>query len=90
MIRGMCEDYRAAATIDMEHDRKSRKLGNKIDCPLLILWGSKGKINQWYDPIDIWRQYSHAGLQGAPVNSGHYLAEEAPSEVIIHLEAFFI
>ena len=90
MIRGMCEDYRAAATIDMEHDQKSREAGDKINCPLLILWGAKGKIGQWYDPIDIWSQYSQASLEGLPVNSGHYLAEEAPSEVISHLERFFI
>ena len=49
MIRGMCEDYRAAATIDLEHDRASRAAGQKIQCPLLVLWGSKGKIGQWYD-----------------------------------------
>ncbi|MEZ7878933.1 MAG: alpha/beta hydrolase [Rhodospirillales bacterium] len=89
MITGMCEDYRAAATIDMAHDRASRDAGDKINCPLLILWGSKGKIGQWYDPINIWSQYSQSSVQGSTVNSGHYLAEEAPSEVITQLEAFF-
>ena len=49
MIRGMCEDYRAAASIDLEHDRASRAAGHKVQCPLLVLWGSKGKIGQWYD-----------------------------------------
>ena len=90
MIMGMCEDYRAAATIDMAHDRASRDAGDKINCPLLILWGSKGKIGQWYDPVDIWGQYSQSGVQGSAVNSGHYLAEEAPSQVIAQLEAFFV
>ena len=47
--RGMCEDYRAAATIDLEHDRESRAAGQKVQCPMLVLWGSKGKIGEWYD-----------------------------------------
>ena len=51
MIRGMCEDYRAAATIDLEHDRASRAAGHKVQCPLLVLWGAKGKIGQWYDAL---------------------------------------
>ena len=50
MIRGMCEDYRAAASIDLEHDRASRAAGQKVQCPLLVLWGSKGKIGHWYEP----------------------------------------
>ena len=49
-IRGMCEDYRAAATIDLEHDRASRAAGDRIACPLMVLWGDKGKIGKWYDP----------------------------------------
>jgi haloacetate dehalogenase len=53
------------------------------------LWGAKGKIGQWYDPIDIWSQYSQASLEGLPINSGHYLAEEAPNEIIYHLKRFF-
>jgi haloacetate dehalogenase len=89
MIRGMCEDYRAAATIDLEHDRASRTAGVKIQCPLLLLWGAKGKIGRWYDALAIWRQYSAAEVTGGPVDSGHYLAEEAPGDVIQHLRAFF-
>jgi haloacetate dehalogenase len=89
MIRGMCEDYRAAATIDLEHDRASRAAGTKVRCPLLVLWGAKGKIGKWYDPLAIWRQYCSAEVTGGPVDSGHYLAEEAPGEVLEKFEAFF-
>jgi haloacetate dehalogenase len=89
MIRGMCEDYRAAATIDLEHDRAARAAGVKIRCPLLVLWGSKGKIGKWYDPMAIWRQYCVAGVTGGPIDSGHYLAEEAPGEVLERFAAFF-
>ncbi len=89
MIRGMCEDYRAAASIDLEHDRAGRAAGTKVQCPLLVLWGKKAKIEAWYDALSIWRQYCTAKVSGASVNSGHYLAEEAPGEVLDHLSAFF-
>ncbi len=88
-IRGMCEDYRAAATIDLDHDRASRAGGRKVLCPLLVLWGEKGRIGQWYDPLAIWRGYAAATVSGGPVPSGHYLAEEAPDEVVAAFEAFF-
>jgi haloacetate dehalogenase len=82
MIRGMCEDYRAAASIDLVHDRASRAAGEKLRCPLLVLWGKKAKIEAWYDALSIWRQYCSAEVSGGPVNSGHYLAEETPGEVL--------
>ncbi|MGI4954332.1 MAG: alpha/beta fold hydrolase [Janthinobacterium lividum] len=82
MIAGMCEDYRAAATIDLEHDRISRSQGLRVQCPLLALWGSKGKIGGWYDPVNLWQEYCAETVTGGAVNSGHYLAEEAPDEVL--------
>lgn len=88
-ITGMCEDYRAAATIDLVHDRESRAAGRKLRCPLLALWGAKGKIGGWYDPPALWRAYSAAEVRGHPVASGHYLAEEAPDEVLAAFEGFF-
>ena len=75
--------------IDLEHDRASRAAGIKIQCPLLVLWGAKGKIAKWYDTLAIWRQYCAAEMTGGPVNSGHYLAEEAPGEVLARFGAFF-
>ncbi len=89
MIRGMCEDYRAAASIDLEHDRASREAGQRVQCPLLVLWGAKGKIGQWYQPIELWRRYCDNDVIGFPVASGHYLAEEAPGEVLQRFGAFF-
>lgn len=89
MIRGMCEDYRAAATIDLEHDRASRKAGEKVSCPLLALWGAKGKIDKWYEPLEIWREYCTSMVSGGAVSSGHYLAEEAPGEVAEQFRAIF-
>jgi haloacetate dehalogenase len=87
-IAGMCEDYRAAATIDLEHDRISRSQGNRVKCPVLVLWGAKGKIGGWYDPVALWEQYVDAPVAGHSVNSGHYLAEEAPGEVLAAVEPF--
>lgn len=88
MIRGMCEDYRAAAGIDLADDAASRAQGRKVQCPLLVLWGAKGKIGQWYDALAIWRRYAAASVTGGAVTSGHYLAEEAPDEVLRWLDGF--
>jgi haloacetate dehalogenase len=89
-IVGMCEDYRAAASIDLEHDRASRDAGIKVQCPMLVLWGARGKISQWYRPLEIWRGYCAAEVRGGAVESGHYLAEERPAEVLRHLESFLL
>jgi haloacetate dehalogenase len=87
-VAAICEDYRAATAIDLDHDRASRAAGARITCPLLALWGSKGAIPRWYDALAVWREYATGPLTGGPVNSGHYLAEEAPEEVLGWLEKF--
>ena len=89
MVRGMCEDYRAAATIDLKHDRESRAAGRKVQCPTLVLWGSKGKIGRWYDALAIWRQYIAAEVIGGAVDSGHYIAEENPAAALDWFGRFF-
>jgi haloacetate dehalogenase len=89
-IEAICEDYRAAATIDLDHDRASRAAGQKVACPLLALWGAKGSIPRWYDAMEVWRRYAGGPLEGAAVASGHYLAEEAPQEVLGRLDAFLL
>jgi haloacetate dehalogenase len=88
-VRGMCEDYRAAATIDLKHDRATRAAGIKVRCPTLVLWGANGKIAKWYDALAIWKQYCSGDVIGAPIQSGHYLAEEAPAEVLASFDRFF-
>jgi haloacetate dehalogenase len=87
-VESICEDYRAAIGIDLEHDRASRAAGDRIQCPLLALWGAKGKIGKWYEPLAVWREYAEGPVSGRAVNSGHYLAEEAPEEVLAALEGF--
>lgn len=87
-VEAICEDYRAATTIDLVHDRASREAGVKVQCPLLALWGAKGKVGVWYQPLEVWRRYAKGPVTGGPVNSGHYLAEEAPGEVLAALDGF--
>jgi haloacetate dehalogenase len=87
-VTAICEDYRAAATIDLVHDRASRAAGQRVVCPLLALWGRKGRIEQWYDALAVWRDHAGGPVTGHAVNSGHYLAEEAPEEVLAALDAF--
>ncbi len=87
-VEAICEDYRAAATIDLLHDRESRAAGSRIACDLLALWGAKGKVGGWYAPLDVWRGYAAGAVAGGPVQSGHYLPEEAPEEVLAALDAF--
>jgi haloacetate dehalogenase len=88
-ITGMCEDYRAAATIDLVHDRISRSEGQQVQCKMRVLWGETGKVGGWYDPVAVWREYCSAEVTGAGLPSGHFLAEEAPDAVIEQFEAFF-
>ena len=85
MITGMCEDYRAAATIDLVHDRASRAAQHKITCPVLVLWGAEGKIEQWYDPLEVWSPYCAEAPRGMALQTGHYLAEEDPDGVLAQL-----
>jgi haloacetate dehalogenase len=87
-IAAICEDYRAATGIDLLHDRASRAAGQRIACPLLALWGAKGKIGQWYEPLEVWNRFAEGPVTGGTVNSGHYLAEEAPEEVLGWLDRF--
>lgn len=87
-IEAMCEDYRAAATIDLAHDRASRAAGETLRCPLLALWGAKGSIPKWYDAPAVWRRFAAGAVTGAAIASGHYLAEEAPEELLARLDGF--
>jgi len=87
-IKAICEDYRAAATIDLIDDKKSRDNNIKIKAPTLVLWGNKGKLEQWYEPLSIWQNYCSSDVRGNTINSGHYLAEENPNEIIKNIKFF--
>jgi haloacetate dehalogenase len=85
-IHASCEDYRAAASIDLVHDEAD--LATKITCPLLALWGTEGLVGRHYDPLAIWRDRA-AEVRGRPLPCGHFLPEECPEEVLTELLAFF-
>lgn len=87
-IEAICEDYRAATSIDLEHDRESRAAGRRVECPMLALWAGKGQMQKWFDPMVVWRDYATGPLSGHAIASGHYLAEEAPEAVLSALEGF--
>ncbi|MGF6179938.1 haloacetate dehalogenase [Massilia sp. UYP32] len=74
---GICEDYRAAATIDLEHDRFDRSAGRKLTMPLLALWGEQGVVGRCFEPIAEWKRVAD-DVQGGALPCGHYIAEEAP------------
>jgi haloacetate dehalogenase len=88
-ISGMCEDYRAAISIDLVHDRESRAAGHKVRCPMLALWDGRGSVARWYDAAAIWREYCTEAVIGGAVDCGHYLPEEAPDAVIDRFTRFF-
>jgi len=85
-IHASCEDYRASATLDLEHDAVDA--GRKLNCPLLVLWGTKGVVHRLFDPIADWKSVAN-DVRGKVLSCGHYLAEEAPDETYAELLAFF-
>lgn len=87
-VHASCADYRAASTIDLEHDEASVRAGESVGCPLLVLWGSRGFVGGHYDVLDIWRDYA-ADVRGHAVECGHFLPEEQPSVTTTALREFF-
>jgi haloacetate dehalogenase len=88
MVHASCEDYRAAASIDLEHDRADREAGRKVGCPVLALWGARGVVEKCFKPLDEWRRVAD-DVRGRPLPAGHYLPEEVPELVAQELEKFF-
>ena len=84
-IHASCEDYRAAATIDLEHDRAD--LAIPLGCPVLALWGSKGVVQRLFKPLDDWRAVAD-DVRGKALTSGHYIPEEAPDALLAELLPF--
>ena len=88
-IHGACEDYRASAGIDLEHDRTSRERGDKVGCDMLVLWGARGEIRRLYEPLVLWRAQCARRVQGRALECGHFLPEERPDDVADEIAAFF-
>jgi len=84
-IHATCEDYRAAASIDLVHD--DADMDRKVTCPVLALWGEKGVMHRMYDVVAVWRERA-ANVSGKALPCGHFLAEEAPEETLTELRNF--
>lgn len=77
----LCEDYRASATIDLEHDEASLAAGQKLTMPVRVLWGASGIVARCFDPLAEWRKVAR-DVAGGTVDCGHYIPEEAPDELL--------
>jgi haloacetate dehalogenase len=88
-IHGACEDYRASAGIDLEHDRESRARGDKIACDLLVLWGERGVVNKLFKPVDLWQAQCAGRVTGQAMPAGHFIPEELPPAIAATLRDFF-
>ena len=86
-VRASCDDYRAAATIDLEHDAADQD--RRIACPLLVLWGERALMHRSFDVLATWREKALGPVEGRALPCGHYLPEESPQEVIAEFQAFF-
>lgn len=88
-IHASCEDYRAAAGIDLDHDREDRAIGRRILCPVLSLWGALGFAAKSYDMLATWKAVSDGPVTGEGFECGHFVPEEKPDETIAALQVFF-
>jgi len=91
-VQGICEEYRAAATLDRQHEAADRAAGRRITCPLLALWSAHGPVGTWYaeegGPLTLWRELS-GDVHGRPLDAGHFFPEEAPKQTAEALSRFF-
>jgi len=91
-VHAICEEFRAAATMDYRHDQEDQRQGNRIQCPVLALWGAGGPLDTWYaeagGPLNIWRNWAHNVL-GSALHGGHFFPEAAPKETARALHQFF-
>jgi haloacetate dehalogenase len=88
VIANMCEDYRASAGVDLDHDRESRAKGEKIGCDTLVLWGANGIVQRLFDPMTLWQAQCAGTVEGAALACGHFLPEEQPQACADALRAF--
>ncbi len=91
-VHAICEEYRAAATLDRAHDQADRTKGRRIACPVLALWSAAGAFDDWYadagGPLSLWRDWAD-DVQGSPLPGGHFFPEEIPDKTAEALIRFF-
>jgi haloacetate dehalogenase len=91
-VHAICEEYRAAATLDHEHDAEDRRAGRRIACPVLVLWSGRGPLDSWYadagGPLALWGAWAN-DVRGAALDAGHFFPEEIPQRTAEELSGFF-
>jgi haloacetate dehalogenase len=88
-LHGMCEDYRASASVDLKYDEEDLKAGRKITAPLLTLWSTRGPIGRQFDVLNIWKGYANPSrVTGKGMDGGHYLQEDLPDAVAAEITTF--
>jgi len=88
VVAASCADYRAGATLDVEHDRADREAGRKLDCPVLLVWARRYLKERGRRHLDVWRGWAE-DVREAPLDCGHFVAEEAAEECAAALLSFF-
>jgi haloacetate dehalogenase len=92
-VHAICEEYRAAATLDRQDDQADREAGRRIACPVLALWSDGGPLDRWYaaagGPLALWQAWAD-DVRGHPVKAGHFFPEEMPEETAAALRRFFM
>src|SRR5262249_52451189 len=87
-VPALFEEYRAAATLDHEHDVEDRHAGRRIACPVLVLWSGRGPLGAWYaevgGPLALWRAWA-TNVHGGPLDAGHFFPEEIPEQTAAEL-----
>jgi haloacetate dehalogenase len=87
-LHACCEDYRASAGIDLEHDRQSDADGVLVAAPMLVLWGERGVVGRMFTPLVDWNEKCRGNVEGAALPCGHFIAEETPELLLQHLLPF--
>jgi haloacetate dehalogenase len=91
-IHAICEEYRAAASIDIEHDNDDLKKNRRIQCPMMVLWAANGPLDNWYNneggPVAIWKNWAEQ-VSGFAIKGGHFFPEESPREIAQSFLSFF-
>ena len=88
-MHAMCEDYRAASTIDLIHDGVDRDSGKKLQMPIRVLWGEHGLVNKCFRPIEDWKSVTAGEVTGRALPCGHYIPEELPDVLLAEAKKFF-
>lgn len=86
-VAGSCADFRSSLGPDLAQDDETFAAGQKVECPLLVLWGTSGMVGPGYDPLGIWQQYA-TDVSGSALATGHFVPEEAPESVSAALLKF--